>query len=627
MVHHNIKKIIYFKNIETGETISFRSQQECADHFNIDRKNVGTYLYKKLKFKKVWAQTNSKYEYLYHDVTKQKGTKAKAAITPQYENFLGETKPLANHNIISLFEKCLEEKDFIRFCGYCKFYSGSAKKHIFFPHSSWNEAQKEFEQNRCGKDVIVKPRRVGMTTIELCRDLFFALTNPGAMVFVVAQSESTTKELKRLIWDIIRNFKDLEKTYGYQFIPDCTQNSQKIIQFDSGSIIQFETAKNKLENAQQSGRGMTISRLHCTEVTYYAFPQETMTSLLEAANDANEIVIESTPQGAQGWFYEHYMKVDSGTIHGWKNHFFPWFIMKKNMIVLDPITKASISMIPENQHEEYLINEIKISPEQLFWWRDKVQNLKIDKALQEHPINTESCFSSKGGSYLSTEDYEYLKKNIEDPMENKIFLDQQVDIFRYPKNPAEKFVLGMDTSSGTGGDFSTICVIDRMEGKIVAAYESNTILISKFAVLAIQIAKFFNNAQIVCERNNSGVAVIQRIEEEGYYHLYKEIDKDKYGVWTNAQTRLSFYIDIQEIIKGRTPHIQYRKIFEEVTKLVIKNNRIDHSRTGHDDNLIAFALAHYGRKNMQVMGANPYISAGSSKVKFNRIGNLGFSLR
>ena len=72
-----------------------------------------------------------------------------------------------------------------------------------------------------------------------------------------------------------------------------------------------------------AGRGMTIHNLHCSEVARWPRDgEETLASLRAAVPVEGEIVLESTPNGAGGVFYEEWQRAEET---GYTRHFFPWW--------------------------------------------------------------------------------------------------------------------------------------------------------------------------------------------------------------------------------------------------------------------------------------------------------------
>ncbi len=82
---------------------------------------------------------------------------------------------------------------------------------------------------------------------------------------------------------------------------------------------------------ENAGRGWTIQNLHCSEVARWGRGgEEALASLRAAVVPGGEIVLESTPNGAGGLFYEEWQRAPET---GYSRHFFPWWFepsYKKN---------------------------------------------------------------------------------------------------------------------------------------------------------------------------------------------------------------------------------------------------------------------------------------------------------
>src|SRR3954468_2027391 len=49
---------------------------------------------------------------------------------------------------------------------------------FYFRPETWHTEQKQFQRDRTGRDIVLKGRQVGFSTLELARDLYYALVNP-----------------------------------------------------------------------------------------------------------------------------------------------------------------------------------------------------------------------------------------------------------------------------------------------------------------------------------------------------------------------------------------------------------------------------------------------------------------
>ncbi len=78
---------------------------------------------------------------------------------------------------------------------------------------------------------------------------------------------------------------------------------------------------------RNAGRGATIQNLHCSEVARWpGDAQETLEGLRAALPATGELVLESTPNGADGCFFEEWQRASAASGgDSLVGHFFPWW--------------------------------------------------------------------------------------------------------------------------------------------------------------------------------------------------------------------------------------------------------------------------------------------------------------
>src|SRR6185312_13309730 len=91
-----------------------------------------------------------------------------------------------------------------------------------------------------------------------------------------------------------------------------------------------------------AGRGLTMQNLHCSEVSRWPRAAgETLAGLRAALAPGGELVMESTPNGAYGCFYEEWGRAtdEPGKLAGQQvvRHFFPWWM--ESAYVSVPVTE------------------------------------------------------------------------------------------------------------------------------------------------------------------------------------------------------------------------------------------------------------------------------------------------
>ncbi len=78
---------------------------------------------------------------------------------------------------------------------------------------------------------------------------------------------------------------------------------------------------------RNAGRGLTVQNLHCSELARWpGDPAEILAGLRAALAPGAEEILESTPEGVGGCFYEEWQKAPET---GMVRHFFPWWMEER----------------------------------------------------------------------------------------------------------------------------------------------------------------------------------------------------------------------------------------------------------------------------------------------------------
>lgn len=97
---------------------------------------------------------------------------------------------------------------------------------------------------------------------------------------------------------------------------------------------------------------------------------------------------------------------------------------------------------------------------------------------------------------------------------------------KVPEN--EEFVVSADISAGTGASDSCLSIVNRRTGEKVAQFSSNRIVPLDFADLAVAVAKWFNDALMIWEKNGSvGISFGKQVIASGYRKVYFRQDEKK----------------------------------------------------------------------------------------------------
>lgn len=444
--------------------------------------------------------------------------------------------------------------------------------------------QSEFEAARTGRDIVLKPRQVGLTTWELARDVWKFVCGRGQRVVIVVQSSKDDDQLKDVSNKLRIMFESLE-ALGLK-LPFRGESVSEWLLGDSSLRIVVAGASEA--SAQKKGRGGTITRLHITELAFFEYAGVTLNALLECVPATGEIVIESTANGASGVFHERYQAAKLGK-GGYKAHFFKW---TKHAEYATPLVANEV-MVPETEREKQLVHDYEATLEQLKWYRAKVQDKGQDLVDQEYPIDEATCWLSAGRMFFDRERCVALQAATVPPafveMAGALFIWKRAELGR-------TYVIASDPSEGTGGDPGAAVVLDRATGEHVATLHGQ-FPPGRFSELLYALGMLYGEALLVVERNNHGHAVLGFLDtatadRPAYRNIYSGAD-EKLG-WNSTETARSAALDTLEdaVRKARCATPDAKVVAELLGFLVNKRGRAEAKSGGNDDLVMAWAIGH-----------------------------------
>lgn len=448
-----------------------------------------------------------------------------------------------------------------------------------------NGIQKTYCRRRTQRDVVLKPRQIGFTTLEQARDVYHFLTQRDARVVATCQSitEHTPSKLLSKNYEVM--FDSLERL-GVK-IRFKTRSATEWTLADRDASLRIVEAGASEAAAIKKGRAGTITRLHLTETAFYEYAGETLLAMLECVpgiEHGSEIVSESTPNGASGTFYRQCKDALSGT-SGYRLHFFPWYEAREYRLPLE----EGETVTPRTEREQSLVDRHGISSEQLKWYQRKLAEKegKQDLIDQEYPSDPDTCFLVSGRCFFDLPSISQAMSQASPPVASE---DRgRLRIWQAPK-PGGAYVVGADTAEGGGGDPSAALVFERGTGQHVATLHGQFIPWD-FATALAALGKRYNMATLAPERNNHGHAVIQSLQREHRYPaIYKHHD-DKLGWLTNEASRAPMLDALDASQRRGTFQTDDVAMLGQMRTFVINDHgKAEAARGEHDDLVMGGAI-------------------------------------
>jgi hypothetical protein len=434
-----------------------------------------------------------------------------------------------------------------------------------------NAVQHEFERRRGEKNIVLKARQLGLTTWTAARFFLRTITRPGTLTLQVAHTQQAAEEIFRIVHRFV-DWLPAELREGP--LKTSQLNARQIVFPEIDAQYCVVTAGDR-----NAGRGLTVQNLHCSELARWpGDPGEILAGLRASLAPGAEVVLESTPQGVGGCFYEEWQKAhETGTVR----HFFPWWMEPAYCVA--PVDPETLS-----EEERSLMERVPLTLGQI-GFRRQIRAGLATLAPQEYAENAESCFLASGECFFDLTAIEDRMKLAPQASAEHRYNDA-MEIW-LPAAKKRKYVVAVDPAGGgSGGDYSAIEVVDRETGMQCAEFAGHVGGL-ELARLAAEIAREYNDAWLVVERNNHGSGVLAYLEVVCRYE--RVFRQDGQAGWlTNSVTRPAALARLGAALAEKPECLLSRRLLAECRSFV----RLPDGRTGaqpgaHDDRVMAMAIA------------------------------------
>lgn len=430
--------------------------------------------------------------------------------------------------------------------------------------------QMDWLRNRSHRDLILKFRQPGMSTC-IQGELFRKAVTSTVSTATLSHQNSTTQRFRRMVDRFYNNLPQsfrpqrLYNNAGFSTYPD----------FDSESII-FTAGSADV------GVGFSFSHAHCSEVSRWKDPESIVAGLLQGVPRHGYVVMESTANGAQGWFYERCMEALDGK-GDWKLHFYPWFFDphdKDYQIPLEP--DETLVYEPD---EQALVEKHNLIPEQIKFRRAKQAEL-LWLFPQEYPEDPYSCFLTSGEAFFGV-----LDEDVWQPVPDDL------------PPPGHRIVAGLDF--GQKNDYTVLSIVDVKARRQLFLGRWNRLSWEEMR-RRIRHECYLHGVQMM-------VVEINSIGGPNFEELRKEFDAHTPGYeiglipfeTTNASKQLlmgDLYVAVHEDdwkLIDTPEHRQEYRVFQS-TQLASGKWRYEAPSGAHDDTVMADAFAIHAARRLRV---------------------------
>jgi hypothetical protein len=340
-----------------------------------------------------------------------------------------------------------------------------------------NRVQRHLITHLTGRDLVLKARQVGISTI-LQAWFFWHQLRGGVRTSTLCHEDDLTSTLRRMV-DLMFD------EYPPRHRPARKYANAKLTTYEGINSEGSIATVGGLAGSKK-GRGGSVNFVHGSEVAFWPDAQGVMAAAMQAGSP--QIVLESTPNGMTGWFYERCMEALDG--RGiWRLHFFPWWWDGEYQRPLEP--GQALDYEPD---EAALVEAHTLTPEQINWRRYKQAELGR-QFLQEYPEDPYSCFLASGESFFGDVSHAFTAP-----------LDAAPE-------DGHRYVMGLDFGQTT--DYTVGIVGDLMTQRMVDMLRVRRQPWHDMRAQIAAMARMWHNATVIAEHNSIGGPNIEALRADG----------------------------------------------------------------------------------------------------------------
>jgi hypothetical protein len=444
-----------------------------------------------------------------------------------------------------------------------------------------NRVQRLFEQRRGEKNIVLKARQLGLTTWTAARFFLKTITRPGTLTLQVAHTQEAAEEIFR----IVHRFYDwLPEELREGPLRTSRANARQIVFPELDAQYRVVTAGDR-----NAGRGLTVQNLHCSELARWpGDPGEILAGLRAALAPGAEVILESTPEGVGGCFYDEWQHAhETGTVR----HFFPWWLEAR-------YRGTAVDAASLTEEEEELMASERLDLQQIAFRRQVRANLR-GLARQEFAEDAESCFLASGESVFELSAVDARLACAPAPVESRRNGDLEIWL---PPVRGRRYLVAVDPAGGGAeGDYSAAQVLDLATGMQCAEFAAHVGGL-ELARAVTGLASEYNRAMLVIERNNHGSGVLALCESVcGYDRIYREgkSGTGQAGWLTTSVSRPAVLGRLNAALVENAGLFMSGKLLGELRSFVRHADGSTGAASGtHDDRVMAMAIALGARAEM-----------------------------
>lgn len=321
-------------------------------------------------------------------------------------------------------------------------------------------------------NIILKFRQAGITELIAMYCLWLTMYHPNKKVNIISIKDTVAKKVLKKIKFMYKNLPWYLQT---PIINGRTgeYGSASTMEFSNGSIIE------SIPTSDQAGRSESLSLLVIDEAAIVRWASTIWASAFPTLSTGGSAIVNSTPYGVGNFYHSTWVDAVSGNSP------------------FNPI-RLRWQMHPDRDQD---------------WYNEMATALGPKRTAQE----IDGDFLSSGNTVFDLADIKGIEEMLSDYPPLRVRLGGQYREFNDP-DPNTEYFIGADCSTGRATDYSSFTCMSK-DGEEAAIYKGK-IPLDKYARLLGDTGEKFNFATLAPEANDIGMAVVIKLQDEGYPNLY-----------------------------------------------------------------------------------------------------------
>src|SRR5215471_915804 len=387
---------------------------------------------------------------------------------------------------------------------------------MFHPDKAWYW-QRQLVDDIMGNGalLVLKARQLGATWVAAAIALWYMLVKPGSYCLLFSYTEAEAKEIISRVWTMYQSLPAYLRSHVEVVTPERSEEPSEWIRVRHAN--QRVSRIRALPATKKHGRGATATYIVMDEAAYQDYAKQIYTSSNPAVARGGKLVIVSTANGVGNPDKEE------------GNWFYILYATRK-------ARRLAFRFLPWNLHPE----------RDQAWYENVAMRLPEQQRNQEFPLNENDAFILSGSLFFDRKALHYYSEMCRPPEATGQFVpttmmsaqfisspEGMIRVFELPREGAS-YVIGSDTATGSGDDFSSAHVLDAETGQIAAVCWGKVDAV-RWAEQLHYLGRWYGDAQIGIELGGGfGDAVVIGLRDGGigrppYKNLYRHRLETKRG--------------------------------------------------------------------------------------------------